>query len=417
MRPLSLRIVIIGLHYAPESTGNAPYTASLAEGLTAAGHDVQVITGYPHYPEWKVRDGYTGWSRRETINGVSVRRVRHFVPSTPNAFYRMHMELSFGFRTLFARWGRPDVVLLVSPALLSTALAMVKARLRPRRPGIGVWVQDIYSRGLVETGTGAMGSVWISRLAARFESFVLSSADGIVAIHERFRQHLVDELGVSASAVTIVRNWTHLPSSPVSDRVATRSIRGWRDDEVIVLHAGNMGKKQGLDNVVEAARRAEVTGSNTRFVLMGDGNQRQNLMTLGRGITNLDFLDSLPQDEFRAAMHGADILLVNELPGVRDMSVPSKLTSYFSTGRPVIAATDEGSVTAGELATSKAGLRVNAGDPDALVRAAEHLGNNPLLGAELGANGVRFQIETLSEGVAIAEYNDFVSSLAESRHR
>lgn len=417
MNPVRLRIVIVGLHYAPESTGNAPYTASLAEGLAAAGHDVRVITGYPHYPEWQVRDGYTGWSRREIINGVRVERVRHFVPANPNAFHRMHLELSFGFRALFAPWGRPDVVLVVSPALFSSALAIVRARLQPRRPGIAIWVQDIYSRGLVETGTGGKGSARMSRLVARFESFVFSSADGIVAIHDRFRQYVVDELGVSASAVRVVRNWTHLSSSPVSERTVTRSKFGWRDDQVIVLHAGNMGKKQGLDNVIEAARQAEATGSNTRFILMGDGNQRESLMKLGREIANLDFVDSLPQDEFRAAMHGADILLVNELPGVRDMSVPSKLTSYFSTGRPVIAATDEGSVTAGELATSRAGLRVNAGDPGALVRAAEHLGSNPVLGAELGANGVRFQTETLSKGAAIANYDDFVSSLARSRRR
>jgi hypothetical protein len=60
---------------------------------------------------------------------------------------------------------------------------------------------------------------------------------------------------------------------------------------------------------------------------------------------------------------------------------------------------------------------VNAGDPDALVRAAEHLGSNPALGAKLGANGVRFQNETLSEAAAIADYDDFLSSLAESRGR
>lgn len=417
MRPLSLRIVIIGLHYAPESTGNAPYTASLAEGLAAAGHDVRVLTGVPHYPEWQIREGYGEWSREEVINGVNIVRLRHFVPAIPSAFHRMHMELSFGVRTLFTRWGRPDVVLLVSPALLSTALASVRAKLSRDRPTIGIWVQDIYSRGLVETQTNLIGTAWIARVAARFEAFVFSLADGIVAIHSRFRQHLINELGVSASAVTVVRNWTHLPSSPVHDRSATRSMLGWGEDDVVVLHAGNMGKKQGLENVVEAARRAEATGSRVLFVLMGDGNQRQSLRRMGKDVANLEFVDSLPQDEFRAAMNASDILLVNELPGVRDMSVPSKLTSYFSTGRPVIAATDAGSVTAGEIEISKAGLRVNAGDPDALVQAAEHLAGDQLLAAELGSNGLRFQKETLSEGTALADYDDFVSSLAKSRGR
>src|SRR5579859_3986474 len=76
-------VLIIGLHYAPEPTGNAPYTTKLAEGLTAMGHRVEVITGYPHYPQWRIADGYSGLSTEESINGVTVRRLRHTVPSVP----------------------------------------------------------------------------------------------------------------------------------------------------------------------------------------------------------------------------------------------------------------------------------------------------------------------------------------------
>lgn len=409
-----LKITILGLHYAPEPSGNAPYTTSLAEGLAAKGHEVRVLTGYPHYPEWKLRQGYGGWSRSEVINGVAVTRLRHHIPSRPSSVSRLHMELSFGMRLLFARWGRPEVVILVSPALFSTGLGLARAKFSFRSPASAVWVQDLYSRGLVETG-GQAGIA--TRFAAWLEGRILGGATGVVAIHDRFAKYITDELSVPAGDLRVVRNWTHLPADEVTGRLATRAKMGWREEDVVVLHAGNMGKKQGLTNVVEAARRAEELGSSTRFVLMGDGNQRRSLMNLGRGVANLDFVDSLPQDEFRAAMHAADVLLVNELPGVRDMSVPSKLTSYFSTGRPVIAATDEGSVTADELLISGAGRRVNAGDPEALVRAAEELGKDNDLAAELGANGLRFQNETLSRTTAIADYDDFVSSLAKSRGR
>lgn len=279
---------------------------------------------------------------------------------------------------------------------------------------MGIWVQDLYSRGIVETG-GNQGV--FSKLALFVESRVLRSATGVVAIHDRFADYVVKSLRAPAESVKVIRNWTHLPQAPDSDAFATRRSLGWAADEVIVLHSGNMGKKQGLENVVRAAKHAEAEGSAVKFVLMGDGNQRESLMQMAGETSSLRFVDSLPQSDFQAALHAADILLVNELPGVKDMSVPSKLTSYFTSGRPVLAATDPGSVTAHEIEASKAGVRVDAGDPVALVQAAESLAANQKLARELGANGLQFRNETLSKTTAIAHYDDFILTLVESRGR
>lgn len=412
MTTAKLRVTIVGLNYWPEPTGNAPYTSSLAEGLSAAGHSVRVITGYPHYPEWKINAGYGGWSRNETLNGVDVRRLRHYVPKMPNTLQRLHMELSFGFRTLFARWGEPDVVLLVSPALFSSGIVVLRERMRRRRPSLGIWVQDIYSRGVVETGTGG-GRV--GKVVGALESLILRSADGVVAIHDRFESYMVQSLGVKSSDIRVIRNWTHLPASPTSGHEEMRAQLGWTAEDVVVLHAGNMGMKQGLDNVIEAARIAQGRKSNVKFVLLGDGNQRKNLEAKATGVANIQFVDPLPDEKFQRALAAADVLLVNERPGVKDMAVPSKLTSYFNSGLPVIAATDEGSVTASEIQASGGGVRVDADNPASLVDIAETLGRDRVLAAELGAQGLRFRNETLSEAAAIAHYDEFINSLASSR--
>ncbi|MFJ6355783.1 glycosyltransferase [Pseudarthrobacter oxydans] len=409
-----LRITVLGLNYTPEPSGNAPYTASLAEGLVAAGHTVHVLTGFPHYPEWALKEGYTGWRMTEVINGVTVDRLRHFVPRNPSALSRMHMELSFGFRLVTARWHKPDVVLVVSPALLSCGMAMVRVNMRPNRPAVAIWIQDLYSRGVVETGTG--GSL-LGRIASSLESKILCSADGVAAIHERFKRHMVSLLGVPSGRVEVIRNWTHLPPTPTSGVEEMRSMLGWGPEDVVVLHAGNMGKKQGLENVVEAARIASERHSSVRFVLMGDGNQRRQLEKLARNISHISFVDPLPGNEFQLALAAADVLLVNELPGVKDMAVPSKLTSYFNAGVPVIAATDEGSVTAFEIENCKGGVRVDAANPAALLEAATALARDPAACAEMAANAMRFRHETLSESAAVAHYDEFITSLATSRGR
>lgn len=407
-----LRVTIIGLNYWPEPTGNAPYTSSLAEGLSAAGHSVRVITGYPHYPEWKLAEGYTGWSREEAVNGVQVKRLRHYIPKRPTTLQRLHMEVSFGIRSLFARWGDPDVVLLVSPALFSSGIVALRERMRRRGPSVGIWVQDIYSRGVVETGTGG-GRV--GKVVGTLEAAILRSADGVVAIHDRFKSYMVHSLGVQDSKVRVIRNWTHLPASPVSGHAEMRAQLGWSAEDVVVLHAGNMGMKQGLGNVIEAARIAQGRKSNVKFVLMGDGNQREKLEEMSTGLGNVQFVDPLPDKQFLRALAAADLLLVNERPGVRDMAVPSKLTSYFNTGLPVIAATDDGSVTASEIQASGGGVRVDADSPAGLVDIAEALGRDAAAASELGSRGLRFRNETLSEAAAIAHYNEFITSLAVSR--
>lgn len=403
----TLRVTIVGLHYRPEPTGNAPYTSGLAEGLAARGREVNVVTAFPHYPAWRIADGYSGFRVEEMIAGVSVRRSRPFVPSRPNGLKRLLMELSFGINSIFTGWAAPGTLILVSPALFSVAIALARARvLHPRVPVI-IWVQDIYTRGVEEAGAlGASGA----RIVKVIESAVLRRADAVVVIHDRFKRYLVDSLGVDASKVEVVRNWTHIvPTQP--DRMAFRALFGW-GNEVVVLHAGNMGAKQALENVVRAARLADEDASHIRFVLLGNGNQRPRLEHLAHDVVKLEFMDSLDDESFQGAMAAADILLVNEKAGLSDMAVPSKLTSYFASGRPVIAVTDEGSITAEEIASASAGIRVDTDDPAALVREALALGNDASRGDEMGRNGKAFQALVLSEKAAITQYAEIITGLA-----
>lgn len=404
-----MRLTVIGLNYRPEITGVAVYTAGLAEGLARdGGHSVHVVAGYPHYPEWRVHAGFTGLSRNDDTAGVKVKRLRHYVPARPHLLNRLAMELHFGLRAVFSAWDEPDVLLLVTPALFSTAVAVLRARVKGTATCI--WVQDIYSLGVSESGAGGRIGAWALR---RVERAVVGSASTIVVIHERFKRYLVAELGIAADRVDVVRNWCHIEDAP-EDREETRRDRGWAPDDIIVLHAGNMGLKQGLENVVSASEIAESRGSRVRFVLLGDGNQRSALQAAG-GNSHLEFLRPLPEDEFRATLAAADVLLVNERPGLTEMSVPSKLTSYFQSGLPVIAATDRSSVTADELAVAGAGIRVDPAAPGALVEAAERLAIDANLALAYGAAGRRFATHVLGAEPAINRFGAILERLAPAR--
>ncbi|WFR68150.1 glycosyltransferase [Curtobacterium flaccumfaciens] len=173
--------------------------------------------------------------------------------------------------------------------------------------------------------------------------------------------------------------------------------------------------KQGLENVVDAARLANERRSNVRFVLLGDGNQRERLAHLASGLPALSMIASLPDTEFRQALEGADALLVNERSGVAGMAVPSKLTSYFSTGLPVIAATGSGGVTESEVLMAEAGPVVAAGDPKALLDAAEALAADPQRAADFGENGRRFRATRLTARASFDTFTQLLRDLAAGR--
>ena len=113
-----MRICVVSINYEPEESGIAPYTTGMAVGLAARGHDVEVLTGLPHYPEWRVNPAYRGLSgTAKAMDGVVVRRFAHYVPANPTTRSRVIFETTFGARVASARWDKPELVLTVSPSV------------------------------------------------------------------------------------------------------------------------------------------------------------------------------------------------------------------------------------------------------------------------------------------------------------
>ena len=91
----AVKVAILGINYAPEPTGIAPYTTRLATGLAERGHDVRVLTGFPHYPQWRRDEASSRFRSEEEMHGVLVRRLNHSVPRQLSWIGRAAMEVTF----------------------------------------------------------------------------------------------------------------------------------------------------------------------------------------------------------------------------------------------------------------------------------------------------------------------------------
>ncbi|MEU5208986.1 glycosyltransferase [Streptomyces sp. NPDC020742] len=385
-------VLVVSTNYAPEHTGIGPYSTQIAEHLAASGADTHVLAGMPHYPAWEVAQGYRGrWRVRERRGGVTVHRRRHTVPPRQTAAHRALFEASILAHGVLAPPRiRPEVVLTQMPTLAGGVLGGRLAR-RAGAPHVVV-VQDLMGAAAAQSGIRGGGRA--AAAAGAVEARILRGATVVGVVHESFVQR-VTAMGVPRSRVQVVPNWTHV-QGPSGDREATRARLGWRPEETVLLHAGNMGLKQGLDVLVEAARLADQEAAPIRIVLMGDGNQRDRLQQLATGVSALTFLPPADADAFPDMLAAADVLAVTQKASVLDMSLPSKLTSYFMTGRPVIASVAAQGGTAQEVLRSGAGSVITPEDPKALLAEVCALAADPERAARIGACGPRYAEEHLS---------------------
>lgn len=407
-----MKIVIFSAYYWPEYAGTAPYITAPAEHLASIGHEVHVAAAYPHYPEWRALEPRR-FANRETHNGVTVHRRWHTIPSQQNAKSRGVYEASMFTTglTQFAALPRPDVIIGVSPALSSAMLARLASRIY--RCPYGLIIHDLFGKGAEQTG---MGGGRVGQMLNRIEGGVARRASRLLVLTDAFADFFAAS-GFDRDRIDVVPPWS-LRERPTIDRDAVRNRLGWKPDEFACVHAGNMGQKQGLENIVEAARLLAVRNDRAiRIVMAGDGHERARLESISTslGLKNIEFTGGLSDREYDEVICAADVLLLNQRPSVSDMSLPSKMTAYFAARKPVIAAVANESAAAQTMRAADAGPIIDPADSEALASALVDLSQQPRLLEEMGDRAHTYADDHLSAAATLPQYARFVDHLIERR--
>lgn len=403
----TLRVMIVGLNYAPEPIGIGPYTTGLAEFLAGRGHAVSVIAGQPYYPQWRKYRGFGGLEMRRTREaGVTVTRCPHYVPRVPSGARRILHHLSFAATALPAAAAaalreRPDAVICIAPSILSMAVARVAARLA--RAPLWLHVQDLEIDAALATGLVAPGRR--ARLLLAAERALLRSADRVSSIGQAIIDRLVAK-GVARENACEMRNWATLRSS--ASGAAFR--REWRlETRTVALYSGSIGRKQGAEVIVEAARRL-AEREDIAFVVCGEGPELGRLKDRASGLANLQFHPLQPARRLAELLALADVHLLPQVTAAADLVLPSKLANMLASGRPVVATAEPGTALAAEVAGC--GIVVPPGDAGALAGAIAALADDPHRAASLGAAGAARAAERWSAGAILARFERRLLALA-----
>jgi glycosyltransferase involved in cell wall biosynthesis len=379
--------------------------------LQTEGHRVTVLTSLPHYPWWQVPSEFAHLTEGTgSRNDVSVIRANHLIPTKMNALLRVRFETSLwrNLRRVSKTMSGNDFDLVI--ACIPTVAAGIVAKRIARNLGTpyGLIVQDLSGAGAKQSGL--RGGAVISKIAHFVEGEALHGANSLVVVSPAMRNVVVG-LGVPESRITQITNYSARPIASV-DKTSSRAQFGWASTDFVVIHTGNMGAKQDLENVVRAADALQ-TGSNIKIYLVGHGNQEANLKALCLGKSNIAVLPAVSDADYSALLSAADLLLVNERSTQMEMSLPSKLTSYLYSERPVIAAVPRGGAT-WKFLDGVAEL-VEAGDPKALASKIEELSRNQSRLDELAKLGSAFAVKHLDPAVGRRKYLEWVEKLIGSK--
>lgn len=401
------RALLVTTNFWPEPTGTGPYAADLTTTLNLAGYEVEVLTGVPHYPWWKISSAYLSDPERwSNFNGIKVIRASHFVPKIMTLCARIRFELSLikSFRRAVSkmRLSNYDLVIAIGSSLAGGLVARsISANMQVP---LGVVAHDLAGLGTIQSGLSAR--FLIAKLVMRIERSIFLSAKNIVAISQAMTDAIV-KMGVQESKVTTILIHSASRITPYNRDVA-RARLGWKSKDFIVLHTGNMGAKQDLENVIRASELLK-DGSTIRIFLVGHGNQELKIRNLCLGKSNISVYPAVSNEDYPTLLAAADLLLVNERRTQMEMSLPSKLTSYLFSERPVIAAVPRNGAS-WKFLDGVADL-VEAGEPLALARAIESLSENPERLQNLAKQGKFFADTNLNPEIARKKYLEWVKGL------
>lgn len=411
-----MRILIVGLNFQPELTGIGKYTGEMAAYLSKAGHQVRVITTPPYYPYWKVQPGYRWWGyQHESWSGVEVYRCPLWVPRNPSGIKRIIHLLSFTLSSLpllLAQiFWRAQIVLCVAPSLLSAPFALLTARLC--RASTWLHIQDFELDAA--TQLGMLTSIRsLARLAPRVERWLLQAFDRVSTISQHMLRRL-EQKGVRPERACLFPNWVDtteifpLPHPPQS----LRKDLGIPEHKTIVLYSGNMGNKQGLEILVEAAGGL-MTNEDIHFVLCGEGSARAGLERVADGLRNVQFLPLQPPEKLNELLNLADIHVLPQRADASDLVMPSKLLGMLASGKALIATANPNTEIGAVV--SQTGVLIPAGHESTLREVIVRLSKSPQRRAHLGQKGRSLVCQKWDKKQILAAFELQLRELASAKH-
>lgn len=327
------KILVICQYYKPE-----PFRISdICEEMVRRGYEVQVVTGYPNYPEGVLYEGYgKGKHIDEVIEGVKIHRC-YTVPRQTGSVKRLMNYYSYTAsstayvlsKDCVASDGKPfDVVFCnqLSPVMMADAAIAYKKK---HKVPVVMYCLDLWPESLIAGGIKRTSPIY--KFFHHVSKRIYRQMDKILITSRMFSDYLSTEFGVEKDRIE------HLPqyAEGIFEQIPPR------DEEGVLnfMFAGNIGAVQSVETVIRAAEKLK--DEPVKFHIVGGGTDLERLKEIARNLDNVTFYGRRPLEEMPEFYAKADAMLVTlAADPVLSLTLPGKVQSYMAVGKPIIGAID-----------------------------------------------------------------------------
>jgi colanic acid biosynthesis glycosyl transferase WcaI len=398
-----LRILVLNQYYRPGVEATANLLADLCEEL-ANNYDVTVVTGRLREHEDLPSD--------EIVNGVRVLRTRSTAFDRTQLHHRALNYVTYLADSLARSLTieRPQLIICMTDPPIVGDLGVAVAK-RFRAPLL-VISEDVFPE--IATELGRLTNPVLVGVLRRLVGFYLRRAEHIVAIGERMRERLVEK-GAAPDRVTVIPNWVDASAIQPGPRDNAWSREQELADRFVVMHSGNVGHAQNLDNLVYATTYLRDL-DDLAVPIVGFGARHAEVTALAHRLEadRVMFLPYQPREVLTESLGSAHVHYVGLARGLSGFVVPSRLYGVLAAGRPVIVAADADSETARLVNEAECGVAVPPDRPDLIAAAIRDAHDGRLDLEEMGRRGREYVEREADRPVALARYRTLIDSIVQN---
>ena len=361
------RTWIISEYCYPVVVTTGYYVTEIAEYLATKGLDVGVITSNNTYYDSDV----SSQLKYEEHNGVKIYRKIHRQISKNDNKKRVvrFITLSFSFFWMSLRHLKKgdQVIVLTNPAFFMLFMPVVRFFTGCK---YHILVHDIFPENLSSLGKVNQSSVFYKLLKKVFDK-AYSKADSLISIGNDMSKVLAAKVN-GKTPISLIPNWADVNDvrPQVKEETETyKKIQDFAEGRVLFQFAGNLGKAQGLDILMNAIDKVET--DNARFLFVGAGAKLDDINKFAEGHDNtysFGFVSRSQQNDF---LNACDVGIVTLADGMYGLGVPSKSYNIMATGHPILYVGEDDSEVAMFVKKYDIGWVVKPKDPEGLKNQIE----------------------------------------------
>ena len=409
-----MKIFVLGINYYPELTGIAVYNTEMCEYLVKKGYDMQMLTSFPYYP---FGTDFSSWYKEkrarfclfftENMNGVDIKRVNLYKPKKTSTIKRIIHESSFLFLAMIRlsfSFEKHDLIICVAPPLLLGLVAYIVSKFK----GVPFvfHVQDLQPDAALELGMLKKGV--FTYFLYSIERFIYNKADYVFTISEGMQNKIINK-GFAKDKVKLFYDWANIETLKPMANNNPFAQKHSLDKKFVVLHAGNMGEKQDMLIILEAARKMKLDNS-ICFLLVGGGTKRSLVEDYIKenALSNVLLLKIQPKSAVNEMFSSADVALITQTKEVKNIVMPSKVFGPASVEKPLIVAAADDCEISKVVKKHNFGIVITPEEPNGLVAAINRLKKDRKSAELMGENGRLFMIKERNMEKIIDQFEESI---------